>query len=146
MSASQLPNPPVTGTSVLGNLGYAQVTADQNTISTVVDLTGLTVTVTVTSGHRIKITGYAEFSASATDNRADLWIYESATALNRGTAQIVNTGYTCSVEVIAVLSPSAGSHTYKLRGELGGGTGSVSLKAGATIPSFILVEDMGVAV
>lgn len=132
-----------TGTSV--DLGYAQVTADQNTISTVTDLTGLSKAVTVLSGHRIKVTGYAEFSSSAAGNRADLWIYEGASALNRGTTTISDTGFTCSAVVVWVGTPSAGSHTYKLRGELGGGAGSVSMKAGATIPAFILIEDLGVA-
>jgi len=131
------------GGESLQALGYEQVVADQNTISTVVDLTGLSKQVNVPSGHRIKVTGFASFMSSVNGNKADLWIYEGASPLSRGTATVPDTGFTCTAQAVAVLTPSAGLHTYKLRGELGGGTGTVSMKASAAVPAFILIEDLG---
>ena len=46
-----------------GVLGYAQVTANQGSITTGSDLTGLSVTVTVPAGRRLKITGFAAIYA-----------------------------------------------------------------------------------
>jgi hypothetical protein len=42
-----------------------------------------------------------------------------------------------------VLTPSAGSHTYKLSLARAAGTGSLTLGAGATFPAYIMVEGIG---
>jgi hypothetical protein len=45
----------------------------------------------------------------------------------------------CSV----ILSPSAGSHTYKLTALRAAGTGNITMAANSLAPAFILVEDIG---
>lgn len=125
-----------------GQIGYAQVIANQAGITTEVDLTGLTIAVTVGTGRRIKITGYAEYNSNAAATIITR-IYEGATMLNIFQAYQATAGNGCSNNAVAILSPNAGSHTYKLTGQVSGGTGS--LLAGATFPSFILVEDIGAA-
>jgi hypothetical protein len=45
--------------------------------------------------------------------------------------------------VVAVIQPSAGSHTYKLQAARAIGTGNVTLNASAVSPAFILAEDIG---
>jgi hypothetical protein len=130
------------GTTV-GTLGYAQVTATQGSITTEADLTSLTATVTVAAGRRIKITGVVLVQTTNTDTIAYLRIKESTTVL-----QIASQMFHLSTDVLAlratsVLTPSAGSHTYKLSLARQGGTGTLSMVAGATFPAFILVEDIG---
>jgi hypothetical protein len=121
-------------------LGYAQVTASQGSITTAVDLTGLTVTVNVLSGQRIKITGFvAQFSSTVSTDVAQLMIYEGGTML-QATIQPLVTGAGAGITSISVLSPTAGSHTYKLMALRTAGTGTITLNAAATYPAFILVE------
>lgn len=128
-----------------GWIGYAEVTADQTTITSETDLTSLTVTVTVGSNRRIKITGHIRVNGSTTDNVAGLRIKESTTTLQL--ASTYNPGTSSHTTLIGqvVLTPSAGSHSYKLSLETLTGGGNVSLEASATNPAYILVEDMGPA-
>lgn len=121
-------------------LGYAEVTAIQASITTLVDLTGLAVTVTVPEGRRIQITGKVDFATTAgAGSQTELVIREGATELQRG--KIESPAATSeSQEVSVVLSPTAGTHTYKLSARVGSGT--VSMVATAAIPAFILVEDI----
>jgi hypothetical protein len=130
--------------NVLGNLGYAQATANQGSIGgSDVDLTSLSVTVTVTAGHRIKIIGHVAFSQASASGITRLRIKEGATQLADSLLSATNGSY-YSVDAFVVLSPSAGSHTYKLA--MTASPGTATMEAGATYPAFILVEDLGVAV
>jgi hypothetical protein len=133
------------GTSVRGCLpsGYAQVVANQGSITTETDLTGLTVTVTVNSGERIKITGHIAVASGTAQDLMELKIKESTTVLaiarcHQGTASGFQT-----LHAEVVLTPSAASHTYKLSLVRDTGSGTLTMSAGATFPAFILVEGIG---
>jgi hypothetical protein len=129
------------GTSV--DIGYAQVTANQGSIGgSDTDLTGLSKTVTVISGHRIRITGHVSYSQSSASGIARLRIKESTTQLADSLFSATNGSY-YSVEASVCLTPSAGSHTYKLAMTTSPGAGT--MEAGATYPAYILIEDLGVA-
>lgn len=123
-------------------LGYASVTGGQSGITTITDLTSLSVTVTVPSGARIKITGFLPqiYSTSDTD-RADFHIREGSTSLGvvYGKAGTSSHGWG-GPQAVAILQPTAGSHTYKLSLARGAGTGSIVFYAGSETPAFILVE------
>lgn len=128
-----------------GTLGYAQVTANQATITAAVDLTSLTLTVTLVASRRIRIVGDVSFTSSVAADNALLLILDGATTLNQRTVAIpaitTPNSYGCRVE--AVVQPSAGSHTYKLQAQRNGGSGNITMVASATQPAFILVEDIG---
>lgn len=127
-----------------GTLGYAQVIASQVGITAAVDLTGLTVTVTVGAGRRIRITGFGLIYGSVVDAIPGVQIFEGATALTIVGRHIVTTANTTTTFTgSVVLTPSTGVHTYKLVMSNAGG-GNVSLDASSTYPAFILVEDIGV--
>lgn len=132
------------GTSVRGNLGYAEITADQTGIGTsITDLTGLAVTVTVNSGERIKVTGYVPsfWNPSAT-MQLEFLIRESSTTLNNSRVPVTSGGNNNGYGMVQWIgTPSAGSHTYKL--SLKTSTGTVNVAGGATNPAFILVEGIG---
>lgn len=124
-------------------LGYAEATADQGTITTVVDVTSCSSAVTVpTGGRRVKITGYIPKVTGSEINGANwtLSIKEGATVLNKATNHIsVGTGSQFETMIAMwVGTPTAGAHTYKLTIEVSSGTGSIDNDA--TFPSFILVE------
>jgi len=124
--------------------GYKQVIANQGSITGTVDLTGLTTTVTLAAGRRIKITAQAFFESTVGADSAVLSIVEGATVLQQGAIdlQVANALY--SVTAQAILTPTAGSHTYKLQAARGTGTGTLTMFASPVSPAFILVEDIGV--
>lgn len=125
-------------------LGYAEVTTGQNFTGTIVDATGLSITVTVPAGgRRVKVTFYCSgFLSSVNNDIATFSIYEGATELQNST----NThngiaGSTMGNVVVEWIgTPSAGSHTYKVRFQRVVGTGSFLAGAGSSRPMFILAE------
>lgn len=125
-----------------GKVGFAQVTAAQGTITTVVDLTSLTVTFTALASRYYRITGFVNnFTSSVTTDRADLIIADGSSVQIAAATTSVSTP--TALICFAVLQPGAGSKTYKLRAQRGAGTGNVSMNASATTPAFILIEDIG---
>ncbi len=126
-----------------GWIGREQVTANQTTIGTSgTDLTGLSIAVTVGSGRTLRITGQAMLQSKGSAHGSELAVYEGATRLNTGRieAEAQDSFSTCVV-VAYIVSPSAGSHTYKLRATASANT--TDMLAGADFPAFILVEDIG---
>lgn len=124
-----------------GTLGFAQVTTTQSGITTVTDLTGLTTTVTVGTGRRIRITGFIRWQQATSTSNPVIQIQEGATILADAVFVQAAAGWQGNFTAEVVLTPSAGSHTYKLT--LQTNAGSVSSFAAATEPAFILVEDIG---
>lgn len=126
-----------------GTLGYAQVTASQAGITAAVDLTGLSVTVTVGTSRRIRVTGSVYLTSTVLDDGMASRILEGANMLQEGQAP-ARPVY-ASIERSVILTPTPGSHTYKMQALRASGAGSVTSGAGATYPAFILVEDIGAA-
>ncbi len=123
-----------------GVLGYAQVTANQTGISTTTDLAGLTVTVTVSSGRRIRITGVGRLNQNTGTAQTVFAIQEGATVINLATIE-AGASWTEAPVAMAIVQPTAGVHTYKLT--LATGANTVDLLASATNPAWIMVEDIG---
>jgi hypothetical protein len=127
-------------------LGYSQVVANQTGIGgSDTDLTGLTVTVTVPAGRTIRILGYAVTeNIAAAVNWSLLKIKEGAAELQtsvggHGATAGIDRYYTHNP--IAVIRPTAGTHTYKLTLAWGTGTGNLSPSAGPR-PAFLMAEDI----
>lgn len=127
-------------------LGYAQITSNftSTTVTTPIDVTSLTTTVTVPAGgRRIKVTAFSQaFNANGTVPKGvRCYILEDGTVINICNYDIYNTqaGYGIPMTVFASKIPSAGSHTYKV--QMSQTTaGTMTTTAGATYPAFILVE------
>jgi hypothetical protein len=134
------------GGALASTLGYMEVIANQTGISTSsVDLTGLLVTVTVPAGRRIRLTGYVTFdNQNAGQNAVALELKEGATRINFAQSVMDPSGGTTgdlqTLVADAIITPSAGAHTYKLTAVCSLAT--VDLVASATAPAFILVEDI----
>lgn len=126
-------------------LGYTQITGNITTTSTtVVQATGLTVTVTIPAGGRkIKITFFAsalQNSATASNNSVSIWDGTVGSGTQLATSLISDFASAGSVYAIcyAIVTPAAGSKTYNIGWLVGSNTGT--LVASATSPAFILVE------
>lgn len=134
----------VTNTSLAPSaitLGYQEVATSQGSITTEVDLTGLSVTVTVpTGGRRIRITAHLGVISSVAGDRVTTHIKEGTTYLSRSIRYIGVASAEEGVEFSSSIVPTAGTHTYKLSMLRETGSGTVSATAFANNPAFILVE------
>ena len=126
-----------------GVIGYVEVTANQTGISTITDLTSLTLTATYVANRRIRITGDISFQNNASGSYTRLSIREGTTVLNSRQQQGFNNLLDQGITVTEVLSPTAGSHTYKLSLTMSSGSSTTALIASATQPSYLLIEDIG---
>jgi hypothetical protein len=127
-----------------GRVGYVPVTANQGSITSIADLTSLTVTFTAIASRYYKITGEClALSSTGTDTIALFITDGSNNQIQQRNAIATGTG-NVSLHAEAIVTPGAGSITYKLRGSRTGG-GTMTMSAGATFPAFILVEDLGSA-
>ena len=129
-----------------GIVGYAQVVANQTPITTIIDLTGLSVTFTAAAGRSYKVTGSTFPASSVVDGMVRMYITNSANAILQIADMSPRTAGTAFViQRSVILSTLSGSTTLKLRMERGGGaTGVITNYADPQWPSFILVEDMGI--
>lgn len=127
-----------------GWIGYAEVTANQGSVTAEVDLTSLTLSVTVNTNRRIRITGKVQITSTVAGDGSKLRIKESTTTLNAADNATISGGGGVFIQAVAVITPTAGAHTFKLS-LTRSGTGTVTMNASATEPAFILVEDIGPA-
>lgn len=136
----------ITERELLGTLGYAQVTTTQAlTAGTEADLSGLSVTVTVGTSRRIRVSGYGLIASTVSGDRYVMRIKEGSTTLTQHISSVggATTAFSTAHPVVVLASPGAGSHTYKLSLQRIGGSGNPSLIGDPAAPAFILVEDIG---
>ncbi len=139
----------VTGAQILaktaqGSLGYIEVTANQGTITTQVDLTSLTLTFTPATGRRQRVTGYCSgVISSVGGDTAAMLIMEGATQLGAMQTGALLTGYGQGVRAEAILTLTNAAHTIKLQAVRVAGTGNVTFAASTTNRMSLLIEDIG---
>lgn len=126
-----------------GRLTSAVVIANQTGISAITDLTGLTISWTGVAGRWYRVTAKVELTATAADGAFVLSMTDGSNILvQRAVRSCTADATTTTIELIEQIT---GAVTRKLRLAKSGGTGTVGLQtASATIPAFILVEDIGV--
>jgi hypothetical protein len=128
------------GTGAAGTLGFAETTTTTGGITAQVDLPGLTKTVTVGAGRRVRITGFINVNSSVGGDTAAFQIQENASILQTAYKTLVSANNSDEAHVTKVLQPSPGAHTYKLTLGRAGGTGNITDYLGG----FLLIEDIGV--
>lgn len=119
-------------------LAYTEINTNQTGISTETDLTGLTATVTVPAGRRIRITAQIQMQSATTSGTVVLRIKEGAVVFQTSQENYNTIGGNGKyIDATAIIIPTAGTHTYKL--SLQGTAGTVDTSAAV---NFILVEDI----
>lgn len=131
----------------LGTLGYAQITGSQGGISTAVDITGLSIAVTVGTGRRIRISYSGDLASSVAGDIGAIQIKEGVdgTTLTQRHLALPVASAGLSIQASVILTPSAGAHTYNIRCLRMIGSGVIQHTASAGAPAHILVEDIGAA-
>ena len=120
-------------------LGYRRTTITQGSITTIADSTYLQVPVIVPTGRKIKITP-SLYMGNTSVNQVAAYIRESSTTLIEYFDQPGNTSNAFGIKTPPLtITPSAGSHTYKISAAATGG-GTMTLHSSATNISSILVE------
>jgi hypothetical protein len=127
-----------------GEVGYAERTSDVGSITTGQDITGLSITFTATSGRKYKVTLQADFLS---DTNADIGIAMitdgSNNILKEGrTSSLTTAGNQGTCTVIWRSSTLSGSTTIKGRMRRNAGASTGTVKAAATNPAFLLIEDI----
>ena len=135
----------VNGNPVWQYLGSASITSNfTTTSSTAVQVTGLTVTVTVPSGYtKVKITIFTEAIYASTGTgyvNSGIWrgTVGSGTQIQRTATYASGSTQAETVCAFALDTPGAGSVTYNAA--LWTNVGTATWEAGTTYPGYILVE------
>ena len=121
-------------------LGYVETSGTNQTgITTEVDLTGATVTVTIPAGgRRVRITGFCSMFSSVNGDVGALYISDGTSDVKSERTQC-SSATSVGAHVTYIFTPSAGSKTYKIR--IGRVTGSGTLLSeNAVVPGYIHVE------
>jgi hypothetical protein len=134
-----------------GWIGYASLTSDSATYTTsLVDISGLSQAVTVNTTRRIRISVSLQVAGESAA-LGDIFIREGSTSIKKSRYQFATGSGTCSVSMWTILTPSAGSHTYKVSAQRATGTVAHNILAssGASATDFgpaeLVIEDIGPA-
>lgn len=124
-----------------GELGYAQITTTPAAVgNAITDITGLSVTVTVGS-RPIWIDFAAELQHTANGEAfIFLHLYEGSTGLQYALDSFAISGRGSTLQKGIRLTPSAGTHTYKLRTQAE--ANGVQVYAEPSHPAYIRVVEM----
>ena len=129
-----------------GNLDYAAITANQGSITTITDITSLTVTWTAVSARRYRVSWQlATYSSASGDTVRIACTDSSNTAVSETVTSPVSSVYEHSYSGSITETGLSGSTTRKLRAVRLDGTGNITIGASSGRPAWILVEDIGPA-
>jgi hypothetical protein len=139
------PQPVVANTAPSSLLEQAQVTTAGQTLATTsagTAISGLSLTVTVPAGRTLKLISDSYLQSTVAGDAAVLDIREGGTVLGQSQYSLPTANQAFRAIVHAIISPSAGTHTYQVYGWRNVGTGTVQQYANANAPSFFWIEDI----
>jgi hypothetical protein len=129
-----------------GVLGRATRTTAQSGITTVTDITSMSVTWTATSSRLYRVSASGLVFSTVANDVAQLSMTDASNTVKALAQEIVAAsplGITIHVEWI--VTGLSGSQTTKLRVARSGGSGSLTFDAAGTYPAYLTVEDIGPA-
>jgi hypothetical protein len=121
----------------------AVATANQATITTITDLTSCTITFTAIGNRRYKITGEVTLQTTVASDVGALVISDGSNTQVQKRGAFLSTAAGASIPATIVVTPAAGSVTYKLRVLRDAGSGTLTAVATASQPNLIRIEDIG---
>ena len=128
-----------------GWIGYAEAPADQSGVVNPIDLTGMLVNVTVGASRRLRIEVCTSILSNVAADSAALGILESTTVLATRSIVVVKANTLEGLTCTAIITPTAGAHTFRATLERSTGTGTFLSGSGPGQRAYIYVEDIGPA-
>jgi hypothetical protein len=132
-----------------GLLSRAVKTATQTGITTTeVDISGLSISVTIPNNRVIRLSAFATFTPSSADGYARMLIRRSADLIVRGHTSTFTTTSTSADQYVylsVLVFEPAGTYTYRMTAArvLGTAASTVALVAATSQPAYIAAEDLG---
>jgi len=126
-----------------GLVASASVNTSQGSITTVTNLTGLSVSFTAATDRKYRVTATVEILDSASSSVYVLAVKDGAFTVHRSTGVNGHTGSVTNTIVSPPIFSYPGSRTWRLTLERVSGTGTLSTTPSATYPAHITVEDIG---
>ena len=127
-----------------GVMTTASTGSSQTGISAVTDLTSLSGAITGVAGRRYLITGLVNFRQRTATGAVTIEIVHSGSTVLASWVETYVTDAYGTAHFSMYHVPGAGSITYKLRAKTSAGTVDINPQGLTTIPSMIIVEDVGV--
>lgn len=126
-----------------GVLGYVAVTTSQTGITTITDLTSLTLTVTLTANRYVRTSLYIPQAANTNANNNNAcYITDGSNNIKQiSTFTIDAANGAGPIPVFLIETTTAGSFTRKARAACTGG--AMSIAASGTQPNYLMIEDIG---
>jgi hypothetical protein len=129
-----------------GVLGFAELTSAQGSITnTLVDVTSLSITITVPAGRRVKFTAQAMLQSTVAGDYGRFDLTSSDGSITYQAHQMQLGGSSIGMSFSKSQLPGAGTFTYKLRVGRTAGTGTLTVSASTVSPAQLLCEDIGPA-
>jgi hypothetical protein len=129
-------------------LGYAVVTSAQASITTQVDLTGLSITFSTLANRMYRINAHCDFFSNTASDTANLFLVRDGTNIAIAHSAALGTS-SSDLRSVPIMRPfiqtAAASVTVKLAASRQTGTGSLTMHAGATNVASMVIEDIGPA-
>lgn len=127
-----------------GYVTQATKTGVQSGVTTVTDVTGLSISFTAEASRRYRISLTGMVASNTSNDSVQLQITNASnTVLNFGIFPCPSNGYSVSAAVEYFVVPGAGSVTYKARILRNTGSGSVIFDSGTTYPAYLTAQDIG---
>jgi putative SOS response-associated peptidase YedK len=124
-----------------GVMGFITKTTNQTGITTQTDITGVTLTFTAAANRRYKVSLYCRAQQITSPSNNEVYITTAANALLQVSSYNHAANDFVTHHAVVILSPAAGSVTYKARAATGAGTSSILCDA--TYPLDFWIEDIG---
>ena len=137
LTAAQMNNLP------WGSAGYASNTTLSQNVTSLTDITSLSVAFTAVTGRIYKVEGWVFFSTTEGTNPGNLYIRNGSTTLNLSTTNLQISATAYSAYVCYVGTFTAGATTLKLSAARAAGSGTLTASSSSTNPAQILVTDIG---
>lgn len=121
----------------------AQATSDQGSITTVTDITSLSVTWNAVSNRNYLVTIYVRVASTVANDVVQVQITDGSNNQKQQGQVAALSATPLGMAVSVILTGLSGSTTMKGRIVRAAGTGTVSIYASSTSPAYISVEDIG---
>ena len=128
-----------------GSVGYATSTTLSQGFTTVVDITGLTVTFTAISGRLYRVDSWSLMQSTVSNDAVNMMIKNGAGTVLQQSIFHLPSSSAAYMASASIITTATGSTTFKVSAQRQLGTGTIYAYSAATYPASIIVTDIGPA-